>query len=686
MSAVYLSVTTGVPTIEIGGSAQNVRGATSLTNAGRIPEVTATGTLGESQLADAISGGVLSVTATLTDARALTLPDQDVELTAFGASLIDDENQAAARSTLGLVIGTDVQAHDADLDAVAALTGTGYAERTGADTWSLAATIPWADISSTPTTLAGYGIPNAEIETAYNARVAAASQGEMEAGTETGIRRMSPLRVAQAIASQAAAKLTNNFSATAAPTVDDDSGDDYAVGSLWIDTTNDETYRCADPTAGAAVWVKTSLTSDELAAVALSGGYDDLTGKPTLGTLAALDTVSDDDWSGADLAVANGGTGASDASTARSNLGLEIGTDVQAYDADLSAIAALSSADGNFIVGSASGWVAESGNTARTSLGLGTGDSPTFAGLSVTGDITGGTSGTDFDITHADNNSRLRVVGGPVAGTDASIYVTGSTFATSAAVLINAAETRIRSANGGTTFATFDSSSLTLGSGIDLNVSDNDLINVGDAIFSGDARANITTESSLNYETGQDAFGSFTNGIFGWMRRTLFSAYADVTQTAAVTSQSLRSATAKGTATLPANWWKQGKRLHYRLSGVHTTDASPGNVTVTIKLGSTTFRTTGSFAPTASASDAFWRLEGEIVCQSTGATGSVQGCGAFEHVDSAGTNSPLDAQSFTSASAVTIDTTASMDFDVEWTADDSGTSITCTEFTLEEVG
>jgi hypothetical protein len=62
-----------------------------------------------------------------------------------------------------------------------------------------------------------------------------------------------------------------------------------------------------------------------------------------------------------------------------------IGTDVQAYDADLTAIAALTPTDSNIIVGDGSTWVAESGDTARTSLGLGTGNSPTFTALILSG-------------------------------------------------------------------------------------------------------------------------------------------------------------------------------------------------------------------------------------------------------------------------------------------------------------
>lgn len=55
----------------------------------------------------------------------------------------------------------------------------------------------------------------------------------------------------------------------------------------------------------------------------------------------------------------------------------------QPLDADLTAIAALTPTDSNVIVGNGTAWVAESGATARTSLGLGTGDSPQFTGIEV---------------------------------------------------------------------------------------------------------------------------------------------------------------------------------------------------------------------------------------------------------------------------------------------------------------
>jgi hypothetical protein len=63
---------------------------------------------------------------------------------------------------------------------------------------------------------------------------------------------------------------------------------------------------------------------------------------------------------------------AATAATAQQAMDTEVGVDVQAYDADLTALGGLAKTDGNFIVGNGTTWVAESGATARTSLGLGT--------------------------------------------------------------------------------------------------------------------------------------------------------------------------------------------------------------------------------------------------------------------------------------------------------------------------
>ena len=69
------------------------------------------------------------------------------------------------------------------------------------------------------------------------------------------------------------------------------------------------------------------------------------------------------------LAIGDGGTGATSASAARTALGLAIGTNVQAYDAQLADVAGLAVTDGGFIVGNGSNFVLETGATARTSIG-----------------------------------------------------------------------------------------------------------------------------------------------------------------------------------------------------------------------------------------------------------------------------------------------------------------------------
>lgn len=71
-----------------------------------------------------------------------------------------------------------------------------------------------------------------------------------------------------------------------------------------------------------------------------------------------------------DLAVADGGTGASSAADARTNLGLVIGTNVQAWDANLDQIAALSPTANNFVVGDGTAWTLETPAQALESLGV----------------------------------------------------------------------------------------------------------------------------------------------------------------------------------------------------------------------------------------------------------------------------------------------------------------------------
>ena len=135
------------------------------------------------------------------------------------------------------------------------------------------------------------------------------------------------------------------------------------------------------------------------------------------------------------LPIANGGTGGTTAAGARTALGLAIGSDVQAYDAQLADVAGLAVTDGGIIVGNGSNFVLESGATARTSLGLGTGDTPTFAGAAM-------------------GDNKITGLAAPTAGSDAATktYVDTASASVSSTV----------AGDSGSTSVSFGSDTLTI--------------------------------------------------------------------------------------------------------------------------------------------------------------------------------------------------------------------------------
>jgi len=352
----------------------------------------------------------------------------------------DSDTALATQQSIKAYVDSQVTAQDLDFQADTGgalsidldsetMTFTGG---TGIDTTGSGNTVTFA-IDSTVATLAGsQTLTNKTIDadnnTVSNIEVDNLKSGVLDTDLTTVAATDTTLASAKAIKTYVDAQVTAqdlDFQADTggALNIDLDSETLTFTGGTGIDTSgsgNAVTF-AIDSTVATLTGTQT-LTNKTLTSPTITTPTLDLSGVTSSG----------------DLAVADGGTAASTAAGARTNLGVAIGSDVQAYDAGLASIAGLTTAADKAIYTTASDTYAVTDLTAfgrsliddadaaagRTTLGLGTAatsastDFVAVTGDSMTGNLSFGDNdkaifgaGSDLQLYHDGTNSYVQDAG-----------------------------------------------------------------------------------------------------------------------------------------------------------------------------------------------------------------------------------------------------------------------------------
>jgi len=483
------------------------------------------------------------------------------DLTAAARTLLDDATVGDMRATLGVAIGSDVQAYDAGLNSIAGLTTAAnkMIYTTNSDTYAVADLTATArtllddatvgdmrttlGVYASTTTLNNITTPDGDLSLNSNKITNLTDPtGDQDAATKSyvdaiksGLDVKDSCHVATTTAGTLSTSFANGQTVDGVTLVTGDrilikdqaTGSEngiYTVNSSGAPTRATDFDSNAEVTSGAFTFVEegtvngdggfvlttndpitvgtTSLTFVQFSGAgqitagtglsksgntlnvnigsdvqAYDAGLTSIAGLTTAANKMIYTTASDT-YAVADLtAAARTLLDDSTVSDMRTTLGVAIGSDVQAYDADLTAIAALSSADGNFIVGSAGGWVVESGATARTSLGV--------------------------DPAGTDNSTNVTL-----AGSLDYITISGQEITPVALAAFTSSTGTLKVANGGTGLTSISTllNSNTTSSDVGLGNVENT------ALSTWPGTSNITTVGALDAGSITSGFGAINNG------------------------------------------------------------------------------------------------------------------------------------------------------------------------------
>jgi hypothetical protein len=156
----------------------------------------------------------------------------------------------------------------------------------------------------------------------------------------------------------------------------------------------------------------------------------------------------------------------------------------------------------------------------------------------------------------------------------------------------------------------------------------------------------------------------------------LFSQVVDVTVANTTTETALTGA-GRGSKTVTANTLDIGTVIRLTLGGYLSNTSTP-TLNVKVTLGGSEVCSTGAFTTASGLSSDGWRLEVEIVCRATGASGAVISSGTFNYGDG-------NTHDLIKAGATVVDTTGTLALSVTvtWGTANASNTITSQIATFE---
>lgn len=184
-------------------------------------------------------------------------------------------------------------------------------------------------------------------------------------------------------------------------------------------------------------------------------------------------------------------------------------------------------------------------------------------------------------------------------------------------------------------------------------------------------------DGAMYYNSNLQAFRCYQSGEW----RSCIGGLA----TSSTSAQTISGTTATDfttTYTIPANACVPGKVYRITARGVYSTNLTGGNTTISVAAGSTTLLSS-TVALGGSANNRQWVLSADVICQTTGATGTVEAAGTFMRFTGAAASASTE---MVNTAAVTLDTTAAQTLKVSSQANQAATSITVRQVIIESLG